>query len=340
MQTRAGKLWSQIEATYKQIDTARTEVECFRTLQKQEQVAGSHRVNNLIEEVNKQRELERTLQNQYGELLVEYERVQTILAEHKEKLRIQEEIAMKNRELEEQTAAKNRSFEEEIAKLNCALEEEMAVKNQTPGESGERSLDQEMVDATEENPPSRSSQADLPKPNLSETDISPEESTVQKSISQLHVENSCPKEIDAQDQAGHSVNVVPSDKEIVTANSNNASIEQAGNSSPVSVSDHHKNIPVENPIINPLADETMIVDSSIQESGTLVGKPDSISDHMEETLASLTAQVPDPSSEEQIAHDNSSHPDSVSSLDIPNNKTSDEIPISELAPVGRDTTEV
>ncbi|XP_039123903.1 cell division cycle 5-like protein isoform X2 [Dioscorea cayenensis subsp. rotundata] len=339
-QTRAGKLWSQIEATYKQIDTARTEVECFRTLQKQEQVAGSHRVNNLIEEVNKQRELERTLQNQYGELLVEYERVQTILAEHKEKLRIQEEIAMKNRELEEQTAAKNRSFEEEIAKLNCALEEEMAVKNQTPGESGERSLDQEMVDATEENPPSRSSQADLPKPNLSETDISPEESTVQKSISQLHVENSCPKEIDAQDQAGHSVNVVPSDKEIVTANSNNASIEQAGNSSPVSVSDHHKNIPVENPIINPLADETMIVDSSIQESGTLVGKPDSISDHMEETLASLTAQVPDPSSEEQIAHDNSSHPDSVSSLDIPNNKTSDEIPISELAPVGRDTTEV
>ncbi|KAH7683673.1 pre-mRNA-splicing factor CDC5/CEF1 protein [Dioscorea alata] len=338
-QTRAGKLWSQIEATYKQIDTARTEVECFRTLQKQEQVAGSHRVNNLIEEVNKQRELERTLQNRYGELLVEYERVQTILAGHKEKLRIQEEIAMKNRELEEQTVAKNRSFEEEIAKLNCALEEDMAVKNQTPGESGERSLDQEMVDATEENPPSHSSQADLPKPNLSETDISPEESTVQKSISQLHVENSCQKEIDAQHQAAHSVTVVPSDKEIVTANSNNASIEQAGNSS-VSVLDHHKNIPVENPTINSLADETMIVESSIQEPGTLVGKPDSISDHMEETLASLTAQVPNPSSEEQIAHDNSSHPDSVSSLDIPNNKTSDEIPISELAPVGHDTTEV
>ncbi|KAM0936216.1 putative transcription factor MYB-HB-like family [Dioscorea sansibarensis] len=337
-QTRAGKLWSQIEGTYKQIDTARTEVECYRTLQKQEQVAASHRVNNLIEEVNKQRELERTLQNRYGKLLVEYERVQTILAEQKEKLRIQEEIAMKNRELDEQTAAKNRSFEEEIAKLNCALEEEMAVKNQTPGESGERSQDQEMVDATDENPPSHSSQADLPKPNLSETDISPEESTAQKSISLLHVENSCQKEIDAQDQAAGSVNVVPLDKEIVTANSDNTSIEEAGNSSAVSVSDHRKII-VENPSINPQADETMIVDSSFQESGTLVGKPDSISDHMEETLAGLPTQVSDPSSREQTAHDNSSHPGSVSSADFPNNKTPDEIALAELAPVGSETTE-
>ena len=51
-------LWPQIEATFKQMDTAATELECFRVLQKQEQLAASHRINNIWSEVEKQKELE------------------------------------------------------------------------------------------------------------------------------------------------------------------------------------------------------------------------------------------------------------------------------------------
>ncbi|XAR64899.1 hypothetical protein NMG60_11008788 [Bertholletia excelsa] len=92
-QTRAGKLLAQIEATFKQMDTAGTELACFQALQKQEQVASSHRINGLWEEVQKQKELERTLQKRYGGLLVEQERIQNLLHTY----RVQEEIAAKNR---------------------------------------------------------------------------------------------------------------------------------------------------------------------------------------------------------------------------------------------------
>lgn len=85
---RSGKIWSQIEATFKQMDTAGTEVECFQALQKQEQVAASHRINSLWEEVQKQKELERTLQKRYGDLIAEQELIQSILepTEYKKKL--------------------------------------------------------------------------------------------------------------------------------------------------------------------------------------------------------------------------------------------------------------
>ncbi|KAL0358607.1 UNVERIFIED_CONTAM: Cell division cycle 5-like protein [Sesamum angustifolium] len=49
-QMRAGKLWTQIEATFKQMDTAGTELECFQALQKQEQLSATHRISNLWEE--------------------------------------------------------------------------------------------------------------------------------------------------------------------------------------------------------------------------------------------------------------------------------------------------
>lgn len=102
-QMRAGKLWSQIEATFKQMDTAGTELECFQALQKQEQLAASHRINGLWEDVKKQKELERTLQKRYGDLIVEQERIESLMDAY----RIQEEIAAKNRALELANAAAN-----------------------------------------------------------------------------------------------------------------------------------------------------------------------------------------------------------------------------------------
>ncbi|KAK4373534.1 hypothetical protein RND71_008918 [Anisodus tanguticus] len=99
-QIRAGKLWSQIESTFKQMDTAGTELECFRALQKQEQLAASHRVNNLWEEVQKQKELERTLQKRYGDLVADKEKIQHLMDEHRIQAQLQEEIAAKSRALE------------------------------------------------------------------------------------------------------------------------------------------------------------------------------------------------------------------------------------------------
>ncbi|XP_028065679.1 cell division cycle 5-like protein [Camellia sinensis] len=105
-QMRAGKLWSQIEATFKQMDTAGTELECFQALQKQEQLAASHRINGLWEEVQKQ-ELERTLQKRYGDLVAEKERIQSLV----DAFRVQEEVAAKNRALELANAAANETAE-------------------------------------------------------------------------------------------------------------------------------------------------------------------------------------------------------------------------------------
>ncbi|CAL4892201.1 unnamed protein product [Urochloa decumbens] len=56
-QVQAGKLWSQVQDTYKQMNTASTELECFQELQKQEHLAASYRMLNLTEEVNKQKEM-------------------------------------------------------------------------------------------------------------------------------------------------------------------------------------------------------------------------------------------------------------------------------------------
>ncbi|KAJ6292040.1 hypothetical protein OIU76_024024 [Salix suchowensis] len=50
------------------MDTAGTELECFQALQRQEQLAASHRINGLWEEVQKQKELEQALQRRYGDL--------------------------------------------------------------------------------------------------------------------------------------------------------------------------------------------------------------------------------------------------------------------------------
>ncbi|KAI4301965.1 hypothetical protein L6164_035195 [Bauhinia variegata] len=100
-------LWPQIEATFKQMDTAATELECFQVLQNQEQLAASHRINNLWDEVQKQKELEKTLQKRYGDLLTELERIQILMDQYRVQAQQQEEIAANNRALELAEAASN-----------------------------------------------------------------------------------------------------------------------------------------------------------------------------------------------------------------------------------------
>ncbi|KAK4357016.1 hypothetical protein RND71_022626 [Anisodus tanguticus] len=77
------------------MDSAGTELECFLALQKQEQLAASHRVNNLWEEVQKQKELERTLQKRYGDLVADKEKIQHLMDEHRIQAQLQEENCSK-----------------------------------------------------------------------------------------------------------------------------------------------------------------------------------------------------------------------------------------------------
>ena len=100
-QTRSKQsLWPQIEATFKQIDTAATELECFVALQKQEISAASHRISGISEEVQKQKELERTLQLRYGDLLADLEKIQKIMDDRKALAQKEEEIAVESRALQ------------------------------------------------------------------------------------------------------------------------------------------------------------------------------------------------------------------------------------------------
>uniref|UniRef100_A0A175YDP4 Myb-like domain-containing protein n=1 Tax=Daucus carota subsp. sativus TaxID=79200 RepID=A0A175YDP4_DAUCS len=73
---RSRNLWSQIEATFKLLNNAETELKCFRALSNQEQLAALHRVSTLCGEVEKQKELEQTLQKRYGYVLSAQVRIQ------------------------------------------------------------------------------------------------------------------------------------------------------------------------------------------------------------------------------------------------------------------------
>ncbi|KAG7023892.1 Cell division cycle 5-like protein [Cucurbita argyrosperma subsp. argyrosperma] len=105
-------LWPQIEATFKQIDTAATELECFEALQNQEMSAASHRISGLSEEVQKQKELERTLQLRYGNLLADLEKIQKIMDDRKALAQKEEEIAAESRTLQLAEAEANQSVGE------------------------------------------------------------------------------------------------------------------------------------------------------------------------------------------------------------------------------------
>ncbi|XP_010914622.1 cell division cycle 5-like protein [Elaeis guineensis] len=198
-QTRAGKLWSQIEATYKQMDTAATELECFKALQKQEHLAASFRVSSLMEEVNKQKVLEQSLQQRYGDLLTEHDRIQRLLEEHKVQLRIREEIAAKNRALEEEIAARNRALEEEAAAKHGTLDEKLAENNQH-GDTAQ------LGDVCR--PDAGLDQTDLPNADHPETTSSCEQPIPSVPGGQLYAEGSAERKDAFEGQSTQSANVI------------------------------------------------------------------------------------------------------------------------------------
>ncbi|KAL6505159.1 Cell cycle serine/threonine-protein kinase cdc5/MSD2 [Orobanche gracilis] len=91
-QLRAGKLWTQVEASFKMTDTAGTELECFQALQRQEKISATHRISNLWEEVQKQKELEHVLQKKYGDLLSEFEKLKHLMDGYRLQAEREEEI--------------------------------------------------------------------------------------------------------------------------------------------------------------------------------------------------------------------------------------------------------
>lgn len=125
---RANKLWAQVEATFKQMDTAGTELECFQALKKQETLSATHRISNLWEEVQKQKDLERTLQKRYGDRMTELERVQHLINAY----RLQAEREHENAAKENDTAmdAIDTAQDQSVAPdLGDALKDEVAANN-------------------------------------------------------------------------------------------------------------------------------------------------------------------------------------------------------------------
>ncbi|KAF8780728.1 hypothetical protein HU200_001335 [Digitaria exilis] len=145
-QVRAGKLWSQVQDTFKQMDTAATELECFQELQKQEQLAASYRIRNLTEEVDKQKALERTLQSRYGDLMSTYNIIHEQLEEHKIQLRKQEAMERENRAREEAAAQNTEEENERRRNVEGDKEQMISVTDEEPAGSKQINVDQMDVD--------------------------------------------------------------------------------------------------------------------------------------------------------------------------------------------------
>jgi pre-mRNA-splicing factor CDC5/CEF1 len=130
------------------MDTAATELECFQELQKQEHLAASYRILNLTEEVNKQKALERTLQNRYGELVSGFQKIQEQLEEHKKQLKVQAAIEAENRAQEEEVVAPNHVAEEEDESKPLSSEEKSQQTNIATDEeaAGSKGITEDQMD--------------------------------------------------------------------------------------------------------------------------------------------------------------------------------------------------
>ncbi|KAL0561944.1 hypothetical protein IC582_002389 [Cucumis melo] len=153
-ETRAKQsLWPQIEATFKQIDTAATELECFEALQKQEMSAASHRISGIWEEVQKQKELERTLQLRYGKLLEDLEKMQKIMVDRKAQAQKEEEIAAESHALQLAEVEPNQNVGENadssevmsasVAAVNCENSVPVTTSVELTGEQPNSSVGHE-----------------------------------------------------------------------------------------------------------------------------------------------------------------------------------------------------
>ncbi|KAJ6697388.1 hypothetical protein OIU85_003732 [Salix viminalis] len=129
--------------------TAGTELECFQALQRQEQLAASHRINGLWEEVQKQKELEQALHRRYGDLVAELERIQQLIINYRALAIQQEEMAAKNRTLELAEAATKQA-----AMLNSEPSELVTSDehgNSMPFGSSDKKVLEQQMDVDSEN---------------------------------------------------------------------------------------------------------------------------------------------------------------------------------------------
>lgn len=150
MQIRSAKLVSQIEATFKQMETAGMELECFQALQKQEELAASIRINNLFNEVNQQKELERTMQQRYGSLVAEKERIEGILEWHNAEMARQQELAMQTQVHESPVSAEatnNQTVEPDGASSESLVADENLESSVSNADAENNMLVDNVVDA-------------------------------------------------------------------------------------------------------------------------------------------------------------------------------------------------
>ncbi|XP_065853863.1 cell division cycle 5-like protein [Euphorbia lathyris] len=148
-QTRAERqLLPPIESILKQMETAGTELECFQALQKQEKSAASYRINGLWEEVQKQKELEQTLQRRFGNLVTELERVQLLVNDYRALAKQQEEIDAKNAALElAQTAVEQTAM---LASDSSKAIPSEATESSVPVDSSSNEISEKQTSPTQD----------------------------------------------------------------------------------------------------------------------------------------------------------------------------------------------
>lgn len=176
-QMRAGKLGTQIEAAFKQMDTAGTELECFQALQKQEQLSATYRISNLWEEVQKQKDLERILQTRYGDQLSELERLQhSIEAYRLHAERDEENAAAKNNDsaMDDADTALNQSVVpnpetpipmEEVTTKETVIEQSESSDLETPSPMEELPTKENALEAEAEAAVKQSAPSDIQTPD-------------------------------------------------------------------------------------------------------------------------------------------------------------------------------
>ncbi|KAE8653611.1 hypothetical protein Csa_007071, partial [Cucumis sativus] len=91
----------------------------LKLFQKQEMSAASHRISGIWEEVQKQKELERTLQLRYGNLLGDLEKMQKIMVDRKTQAQKEKEIAAESHALQLAEVEPNQNVGENA---DCSVE--------------------------------------------------------------------------------------------------------------------------------------------------------------------------------------------------------------------------
>ncbi|XP_074311736.1 cell division cycle 5-like protein isoform X2 [Silene latifolia] len=127
---REAKLREQIELTFNQMNTAGIELDCFLALQRQEKAAALLRMKGLWEEVQKQKELETSLQKRYGDVVAELERIQVLMEQYKIQAQQLEELKAKKQAEEDE--AKKQTEEAEANKQTEELASEVLNTVEVP----------------------------------------------------------------------------------------------------------------------------------------------------------------------------------------------------------------